>query len=261
MEHGDTALWRFFFAARPAEEEAGFRAHYQEDDIRQVVAILSFVVVFMIGITVIDLVSMEDELPQGLLIRSGFMIIGIGMIWFIHRVRQPWVMDLAATVYGTVIAVGLLYFHMQGGASVERGIAIVTLFVFVAHLAFPTYTVFLTPSVGMAVVGESYLLTSDSSPVYTPDATVVILAMFASLGFAALGSALRQRSRYNAYRAMRQVKTLSGLIPICASCKKIRDDDGFYTQLESYITEHSQAEFSHGLCPECADEALKEASA
>ena len=49
-----------------------------------------------------------------------------------------------------------------------------------------------------------------------------------------------------------QVKTLSGLLPICASCKKIRDDQGYWNQIESYIRAHSEAEFSHGICPECA---------
>ncbi|RMG74162.1 MAG: response regulator [Nitrospirae bacterium] len=52
--------------------------------------------------------------------------------------------------------------------------------------------------------------------------------------------------------AMKEIKTLSGLIPICASCKKIRDDSGYWKQVEQYIEEHSQAEFSHGLCPDCA---------
>ncbi len=49
-----------------------------------------------------------------------------------------------------------------------------------------------------------------------------------------------------------KIKTLSGLIPICSSCKKVRGDDGYWGQLEIYISEHSDAEFSHGLCPECA---------
>jgi hypothetical protein len=47
------------------------------------------------------------------------------------------------------------------------------------------------------------------------------------------------------------VKTLSGLLPICSSCKKIRDDTGYWNTLERYISEHSDAEFTHGLCPEC----------
>jgi YesN/AraC family two-component response regulator len=52
--------------------------------------------------------------------------------------------------------------------------------------------------------------------------------------------------------ALQNIKTLQGLIPICASCKKIRDDKGYWNQIEAYISEHSSAEFSHGICPECA---------
>ena len=47
------------------------------------------------------------------------------------------------------------------------------------------------------------------------------------------------------------IRKLSGLLPICASCKRIRDDKGYWNQLETYISEHSEAEFSHGFCPEC----------
>gem|GEM_PF-972972 len=52
--------------------------------------------------------------------------------------------------------------------------------------------------------------------------------------------------------ALNQVKTLKGLLPICASCKKIRDDKGYWNQIESFIACHSDAEFTHGICPECA---------
>ncbi|MFO7761761.1 MAG: GAF domain-containing protein [Desulfobia sp.] len=52
-------------------------------------------------------------------------------------------------------------------------------------------------------------------------------------------------------KALQEVKTLSGLFPICASCKKIRDDRGYWNQLEQYISEHSDADFSHSICPDC----------
>jgi PAS domain S-box-containing protein len=52
--------------------------------------------------------------------------------------------------------------------------------------------------------------------------------------------------------AMASIKSLKGLLPICASCKKIRDDQGYWSQIEVYISEHSDAEFSHGICPDCA---------
>lgn len=53
-------------------------------------------------------------------------------------------------------------------------------------------------------------------------------------------------------QALANVKKLSGFLPICASCKRIRDDKGYWNQIESYIREHSEAEFSHGCCPDCA---------
>ncbi|MCX6120942.1 MAG: triple tyrosine motif-containing protein [Ignavibacteriales bacterium] len=53
--------------------------------------------------------------------------------------------------------------------------------------------------------------------------------------------------------AAADIKVLSGLVPICSNCKKIRDDKGYWTQLEGYIQAHSQAQFSHGVCPECAE--------
>ena len=53
--------------------------------------------------------------------------------------------------------------------------------------------------------------------------------------------------------ALAEIKTLSGLLPICASCKKIRDDKGYWNQIEEYIQKYSEAKFSHGMCPECSD--------
>lgn len=63
---------------------------------------------------------------------------------------------------------------------------------------------------------------------------------------------LRERLIADYQKAANEIKTLSGLIPICASCKKIRDDKGYWEQIETYIMERSDAEFSHGLCPECS---------
>ena len=58
--------------------------------------------------------------------------------------------------------------------------------------------------------------------------------------------------------ALDKIKVLRGIIPICASCKKIRDDKGYWNQIESYIREHSEAEFSHGICPDCVQKLYPE---
>jgi hypothetical protein len=59
-------------------------------------------------------------------------------------------------------------------------------------------------------------------------------------------------------RALEDVRELRGLLPICATCKKIRDDAGYWNQLESYVQAHSSAQFTHGICPECAKKLLAE---
>jgi PAS domain S-box-containing protein len=80
------------------------------------------------------------------------------------------------------------------------------------------------------------------------------------IGASTVGRDITQRKREEQERlkliqeltdALAQVKTLSGLLPICASCKKIRDDNGYWQQVETYIQKHSNADFTHGICPDC----------
>lgn len=77
------------------------------------------------------------------------------------------------------------------------------------------------------------------------------LALFA-IWTAAILSMQRKSIYEERERALADVKVLSGLLPVCASCKRIRDDEGYWKQIESYIRDHSEAEFSHGICPDCA---------
>jgi ligand-binding sensor domain-containing protein len=81
----------------------------------------------------------------------------------------------------------------------------------------------------------------------------------ALVGAAAGTHRLRVRQHIRAERALQKrvttaladIKTLRGLLPICAWCKKVRDDSGYWSRIEEYVSEHTQAEFSHGICPEC----------
>ena len=67
-------------------------------------------------------------------------------------------------------------------------------------------------------------------------------------------AAEQERNRYveELQEALKEVKQLSGLLPICSHCKQIRDDKGYWNQIESYIGAHSEVNFSHGICPDCA---------
>jgi PAS domain S-box-containing protein len=87
------------------------------------------------------------------------------------------------------------------------------------------------------------------------------------LGIEGILRDVTERKRFEAERekfilklreALAEVRTLSGMLPICSSCKKIRDDKGYWSQIESYISKRSGAEFSHGICPECEKKAYAE---
>jgi PAS domain-containing protein len=80
-----------------------------------------------------------------------------------------------------------------------------------------------------------------------------ISVLFRDISERKKGQQERERLIAELQQALANVRTLHGLIPICASCKRIRDDQGYWRQLEVYIRDHSEADFSHGLCPECAE--------
>ena len=71
----------------------------------------------------------------------------------------------------------------------------------------------------------------------------------------------RKQAEAERERLLGEVRTLSGLLPICSACKKIRDDQGYWTQVETYFHRHSQATFTHSLCPECVKALYPEVAA
>ncbi len=68
----------------------------------------------------------------------------------------------------------------------------------------------------------------------------------------------KQKTIGELQKALAEIRTLGGLLPICASCKKVRDDEGYWTQIENYISRRSDAEFSHGICPECRQKYMEQ---
>ena len=82
-----------------------------------------------------------------------------------------------------------------------------------------------------------------------------------ALDITQLRRAEREREKLIAdlQKALAEIKTLRGILPVCSVCKKVRDDEGSWKEMEMYIQDRSEAEFSHGYCPECAKKALDEA--
>ena len=91
-------------------------------------------------------------------------------------------------------------------------------------------------------------------PVRENGRVISVVAIGTEITARKLAETERERLIVELRNALEKVKTLSGLLPICASCKNVRDDRGYWRRIEGYISERSGAEFSHGLCPDCATE-------
>ena len=254
MQHLNSSLWSYVFNDRDTVEENAYRAHYLSNDIQQITMIVSLAVVLMFCISLNDILKLEanPSLVEGLVIRSVLILLSILLVWLIRKIRQPWIVDINALIYSIVVASGIFWFHYTVDTSVLRMASMVIIFIYAIHLAFPTYAIYASFPVIMLMIADAYLLFTSSSTDYIENRNVVMIAYVASLGIAVMSSALLQRSRYNAFSALQEVKTLSGLLAICSSCKKVRDDQGFYQQIERYIQDRSDAEFTHGICPDCA---------
>ena len=96
------------------------------------------------------------------------------------------------------------------------------------------------------LIGQHFLLLS-----FLPFEFIDLLKNLFFFGFAVIVSIILQIVIQN---LSEEITTLKGFLPICAKCKKIRDDKGYWNQMERYISDHSQAEFTHDICPECAEE-------
>ncbi len=93
--------------------------------------------------------------------------------------------------------------------------------------------------------GVAAYLTKPPKPGEIESAITIALARHADL------MELRRLNK-ELQKALSEINTLRGIIPICANCKRIRNDKGYWEKIESYISKHSDADFSHGICPECA---------
>jgi PAS domain S-box-containing protein len=100
--------------------------------------------------------------------------------------------------------------------------------------------------------GRTFPVSYTSAPIIEAGRAAAIVMVFRDATQRKQNEADREQLILAYEDALANIKTLKGLMPICASCKKIRDDKGYWNHIESYLREHADAEFSHGICPDCA---------
>ena len=107
--------------------------------------------------------------------------------------------------------------------------------------------------------GEMRLLEIISSPVWNTEGTLRGIVQTArDVTEHRRVDEEREKLMGELQKSLSEIKILRGMIPICAWCRRVRDDDGFWKKVEEYISEHTEAEFSHGICPECIKKVAKD---
>lgn len=246
-------IWQFMLAYRPRAEEQNFRRCYLNADVKQIL-MLTLTVVAMMGVmTLADIPRMAEiaGLSLGIELRISLLLTGLVLFWAVRRWRSARTIDIGTASYALLAAICIVIFHNFADVSAARIGTVGTLFIFAANIAFPVYGLYLVPAVLVLLAGETVVLFNTPTVEMTQHRhLILIIFVFAEI-MSLSASAHLQRTRYLAFHALSEVKTLSGMIPICSNCNKIRDDSGYYQQLEEYISAHSNAEFSHGVCPDC----------
>jgi DNA-binding response OmpR family regulator len=120
----------------------------------------------------------------------------------------------------------------------------------------PTYVILLTSRDAAADIVEGLRAGADDYVTKPPHEDELLARISVGARFVALQQTLADRVR-RLEEALSKVKQLQGLLPMCSYCKRIRDDQNYWQQVESYITVHSGVQFSHGYCPECFEKYVK----
>jgi hypothetical protein len=216
---------------------------------------------YMLGFGVADLLRGEFLLSGLVFASLGGMFIG----WLLLRAGRH-----ALTVYranALVFALLILYLIAVGGDGGSRSLWIyvyplVLVFVLGVNEGAIWVGALLVSAVGLMWSGLPGLTVY----AYPQGFKIRLVGMYAAISLATMAfehsrrlyrdAMWREREKKAALirelqASLAQVKTLKGLVPICANCHRIRDDQGFWNQLEGYLREHSDADFSHGICPAC----------
>ena len=249
----DDSLWLFIYGGRASSEESAYREHYRRADIRRGLGIAWACAGMLFTINILDLINFE-EVPNiwiGITIRT--IALGLTAFTIVLLNRNPGTrqMDAAMLILSISIVAGLLWIHYAQEVSAARMVAVGAVVIFGGIIGIPGYPIIPLLAAMVIMLVDGLIIYFSPDPTLKEAAPIIMVAYSFAAVFATITSANHHRARYHAFIARSQVKTLEGILPICAHCKKIRDDRGYYQQLEKYLSEHSEASFSHGICPDC----------
>jgi len=266
---GDNILQRFDLRLSPSEAERRFRIRSLESDTRRSVALLLLTILFHATSIPSDLGLLRgsEAFRIVLAIRVAGIAFGLLALYLIRLGRGVGFFDSTMLAWSVFLCGSLVTANAYLPADYTAHIAWDIL------LTLGTYTVipmsFSRQLFVASVLSVGNIILFAGHKIYTypstfPDVTLAfvcanLVGAFASWEmhrwrrelFVAFEGEKEARERFEV--AQQEIRTLRGIISICASCKKVRTDEGQWRQVEAYVREHSEAEFSHSICPKCSE--------
>ena len=241
---------------RSATLEHDFREEALAAHRRRAFPIVGFVA--LLGATLIyrDLVNLGvgDEFYDALLFRVPLLMFYVVVLVVLARVRSARVMDHVLLVWSLTVVGASIYLHLSRPVSPPTHHAVDVLLILILSVAVPNrFRYQAVPAVGLAVASLLHMWLRESTTFANAIglwSAYIVSTLVGVMAAWQLNVAERQL-----YRAQREIRTLRGIVPICAECKSIRDEGGSWHRIEAYMTRHTEARFSHGLCPTCLERA------
>lgn len=252
---------------RDGGEERRFREDWALGSLAQFRATLLLGMAIYTIFGIVDLLIAPDAVPQIAVIRVAVVAsaaVGSAFLWFRPAAILPRLQEVGVML-GTMAGLGIVGMTLiaTGEAAITYYAGVLGTMVYAGALI---RLRFLPALVSIVTMGVGYAATlplnREISPAYVVNNLAFVLMIGGMSVAAAYGLERVGREAFTGRRrveeqaatlaeALTNVRELSGLIPVCAWCHKVRDDDGYWQRLELYLRDHSRAEISHGICPEC----------
>jgi hypothetical protein len=251
------------------DDEKVYRYHYLKSDANQIIVGVIIVIIATMAFIPSDfnLFGHNTEFIELLTFRGIFILFSIIAITGFLKIKNILFFDLLLFFWLFILCLVIfLINNTRPVAYLQHSYIDIPTVIFIFVLFTNRIYYQIIPAVLFSVINISLLVLKDAAS--TPIAfNSIIIAYVLSIIIGSLVSwryHIFRRKQYKAWinekkvkedllKANENVKVLAGLMPICSSCKKIRDDKGYWKQIEEYIEKHSEAQFSHSLCEDCAE--------
>lgn len=252
----------------PGEQENRYRKYYLRHDINQAAVGMMVLMLPLLALVYNDyrFLGLSFLFWSVIAARALFLILTIVLIVYMRRLSRPVTYDRLLFIWAlsSVFLLGLINYTRPPNVFTFAFIDVVIVLTY--YLLIPNKLINQTITTLLLAIDDILILVLTKDQSVQAFLFAIILCYVLSIVGSTFGSwqiSSHRRREFKLYeeeqnsntelkKALAEVKQLSGLLPICAWCKKIRNDDGYWQAVDTYLREHAKVEFTHGICPECS---------